>query len=62
MLMEIQFFPKKLQRLIQLAKAEKHFGMTNFLCECYVLVDSNGDEFYPFLVEEPEELAKRWKF
>ena len=50
---------EKLQQLIQLAKAEKTFwDDETFPSDCYVLVDRNGQDFYPFPLEELEEWQK----
>ena len=54
---------EKLQQLIQLAKAEKTFWIDeNFPVNCYVLVDRNGEDFYPFPIEELEEWQKEGSF
>lgn len=54
---------EKLQQLIQLAKSEKTFwNEENFPRDCYVLVDRNGEDFYPFPVKELEEWQKDGSF
>ena len=54
---------EKLHQLIRLAKAEKTFwDEKNFPNDCYVLVDRNGDDFYPIPVEELEEWQKDGSF
>jgi hypothetical protein len=54
---------EKLQQLIQLAKAERTFwNDENFPGNCYVLVDRNSEDFYPFPIEELEEWLKDGSF
>lgn len=54
---------EKLHQLIQLAKAEKTFwNDESFPGECYILVDRNGEDFYPFAIEELEEWQKDGSF
>ena len=54
---------EKLQQLIQLAKVEKTiWNAEKFPSDCYVLVDRNGEDFYPFPIEELEEWQKDGSF
>jgi hypothetical protein len=54
---------EKLLGLIQIAKTEKIFTAgKNFPIDCYVLVDSNGTDFYPFPLEELELWQKDGSF
>lgn len=54
---------EKLQQLIQLAKLEKTFWKDeNFPSDCYVLVDRNGEDFYPFPIVELEKWQKDGSF
>ena len=54
---------EKLQQLIQLAKAKKTLWIDdNFQSDSYVLVDRNGEDFYPFPAEELAEWQKDGSF
>lgn len=54
---------EKLQRLIQIVKSEKIFsGGAIFPENCYVLVDRNGTDFYPFSLTEYEDWKKDGSF
>lgn len=54
---------EKFEQLIRLAKSEnKSWNEKDFPIECYVLVDSNGDDFYTFPDAEIEEWEKDGSF
>ncbi len=54
---------EKLLRLIATAKSERIFTEDNlFPNDCYVLVDQNSTDFYPFASEELEEWEKDGSF
>jgi hypothetical protein len=54
---------EKLQRLIQIVKSERIFSDEGiFPDDCYVLVDRNGNDFYPFPLAMYEEWQKDGSF
>lgn len=54
---------EKLQHIIHISRSEKIFADAHFFPrECYVLVDHNGIDFYPFPVAELPEWEKDGSF
>jgi hypothetical protein len=53
----------KLVELIKLLRLENIFSENDFISpECYILVDRNGKDFYPFPVGEIDEWEKDGSF